>query len=75
MLRFPIARRWRLWKHSWVLFAAALATHLTTASAWAQKPASLPGEDNGMIQAGVALGIAVLVCIPAFVNPKRSHHR
>ena len=39
----------------------------------AQTTTNVPEDDGGMLQWGVALGIAVLVVLTGFLNPKRSH--
>ena len=44
-----------------------------TSSALAQRSARLPEEDNGLIQWAIGAGIVILIGIPAFLNPKRSH--
>ncbi len=53
--------------------AAFAVQAVFAATARAQAPATLPGEDGGMLQWVVAGGIAVVVCLTAFLNPKRSH--
>ena len=51
-----------------------LLTSIILASpAMAQERATLPGEDGGALQWGVALGLAVVVLLTGFLNPKRSH--
>jgi hypothetical protein len=42
-------------------------------SAWAQRPARLPEDESGILQWVIAAGIAVVICVTAFLNPKRSH--
>ena len=32
-----------------------------------------PGKDKGILQWVIMLGIFILICIPGFMNPKRSH--
>lgn len=43
------------------------------APAFAQMDARLSGEDKGILQWVVALGIVILMAAIAFMNPKRSH--
>lgn len=50
-----------------------LAMDLMATTAWAQKQGRVPGEDAGWLQWGIALGLVVVVCVSAFLNPKRSH--
>lgn len=40
---------------------------------WAQEPGALPKEDKGIVQWVVAVGLILLICASAFLNPKRSH--
>ncbi len=60
---------------SWAAVAmATVSLHTMAGSAWAQKPARLPGEDEGgFIQWGVAIGLMIVIMASAFINPKRSH--
>ncbi len=53
--------------------AGLLIMHLTAATAWAQKPGVIPDDDAGWLQWGIAAGLTVVICLPAFLNPKRSH--
>ncbi|HNQ21963.1 MAG TPA: hypothetical protein PKK06_02605 [Phycisphaerae bacterium] len=59
----------------WVLACAVAggALLLSPVVALAQKEASLPEKDNGLIQWAVAAGIVILIAVVAFLNPKRSH--
>jgi hypothetical protein len=50
-----------------------LAVHLLAATAWAQKLGRIPDEDGGWLQWIVAAGLAVVILLSAFINPKRSH--
>lgn len=52
---------------------AAVAALAWTAQAQAQAPLSIPESDGGFLPWAVAGGIAALVVVPAFLNPKRSH--
>ena len=52
---------------------AAVIVHGTAVSAWAQKPIKPPEDDSGVLPWVVAAGIAVVICVTAFMNPKRSH--
>ncbi len=52
----------------------ALTAHLImAATVWAQKPGRIPDDDSGWLQWGIAVAIAIIVCVTAFINPKRSH--
>ncbi len=53
--------------------AIGLGVHLLASSASAQTPGNVPGEDGGYLQWAIALGLGVVVCATAFLNPKRSH--
>ncbi|MCC7292126.1 MAG: hypothetical protein IT449_08720 [Phycisphaerales bacterium] len=55
------------------LFFASLAVLAPTLPAFAQQRWSPPNKDKGMLQWVVMLGILILICIPSFMNPKRSH--
>ena len=52
---------------------AAVVVHGTAVSAWAQKPIRPPEDEGGVLTWVVAAGIAVVICVTAFLNPKRSH--
>jgi len=52
---------------------AAIMLDLLGGTAWAQMPARLPDEDGGMLQWGVALGLAAIVLLASLINPKRTH--
>ena len=52
---------------------AAVIVHGSALSAWAQKPTKPPEGDSGILQWVIAAGIAVVICVTAFLNPKRSH--
>ena len=71
--RFWISWSLRLGRRYWVAAGTLLAMHVTAGSAWAQTAVRLPEEDKGLVQWAVALGIIILICIPAFMNPKRTH--
>lgn len=55
----------------WLVTACLVLANASTALA--QKSARLPEEDGGLIQWAIAAGIVILISIPAFLNPKRSH--
>lgn len=55
------------------MLAAAVVCLACPMSAMAQSPANLPGQDGGLITWGVAVGLAVIVLLTGFLNPKRSH--
>lgn len=38
-----------------------------------QEPGQLPNTDKGIVQWLVALGLVILICASAFLNPKRTH--
>ena len=52
---------------------AMLAVHMLAVSAHAQRNGKLPEEEGGLLQWCIAAGIVLVVCITAFLNPKRSH--
>jgi len=61
-------------KHFWFkTLLAAIVVQAVAVPAWAQKPAKLPEDESGVMQWVVAAGIAVVICVTAFLNPKRSH--
>ena len=55
------------------VLAAALALHMPAATAWAQRTARLAEEQGGVQWGiwGVALVVAIIVCLPAFVSIRR----
>ena len=54
--------------------AALLLVHGTAASAYAQRlQEALPDDDDKFIRWGIAAGVIVIIALPAFLNPKRSH--
>ena len=52
---------------------AAVIVHGSALSAWAQKPTRPSEGDGGFLPWVIAAGIAVVICVTAFLNPKRSH--
>ncbi len=52
---------------------AILGVHLSAASVWAQTPGRPPEAGSGILPWCIAAGIVLVVCITAFINPKRSH--
>lgn len=60
-------------RSGFVATAMVLAIHGTAANAWAQKQAGLPDDDQSLIRIGIAVGVIVIIGLPAFLNPKRSH--
>ena len=52
---------------------AMLAVHMLAVSAQAQRTGKVPDEDGGLVQWCIAAGIVFVVCVTAFMNPKRSH--
>jgi hypothetical protein len=55
------------------LIAGPVALCLSDGVAFAQQAARLPDEDGGLLQWAIAAGIAGVVLVTAFLNPKRSH--
>ena len=55
------------------VIAAAVAVHGAASEALAQKIAIPTDEDGGAMSWLIAAGIIVVVCLSAFINPKRSH--
>ncbi len=47
--------------------------HASTTVALAQRPGRLPGEDGGWLQWVAAAVLALVICLAAFMNAKRSH--
>lgn len=60
-------------RRRWGLIAAGLAVHLAAGTAWAQRASRVVDDDSGLLQWGITVGLAVVICITAFINPKRSH--
>ncbi len=58
-------------KSGWI--CAVAGTMLWSSVAQAQTPLSIPESDGGFLPWAVAGGIAVMIVVPAFLNPKRSH--
>lgn len=60
---------------AWVLRCVGLVLLLGSVAApvLAQDRWIPPNKDRGMLQWVVMLGVLILICIPAFLNPKRSH--
>lgn len=52
---------------------AVSACVLPSAPAVAQTQANLPNEDSGLLAWAIAAGLAVIVLLTGFLNPKRSH--
>ena len=60
-------------KSGLVATAMVLVMHWTAADAWAQRSTGL-GDDEGVIlRWAIAAGVVVIIGLPAFLNPKRSH--
>ena len=53
--------------------AAVLWILVAPATAWAQAPAAPAAEPNSGLTWGIAVGLAVVVLLTGFLNPKRSH--
>jgi len=60
----------RVWLNT---LLAAVVVHAIALPAWAQRPAKPPEDEITVMQWVVAVGIAVVICVTAFMNPKRSH--
>ena len=60
----------RMWS---VLGGAVVALHAMSSVVLAQDPARLPGQEPGFTNYMVAVGLVVVVCVTALINPKRSH--
>ena len=52
---------------------AAPTVMMLAPSALAQRTAQLPPPEGTLLTWGVAAGLLVVVCLTAFLNPKRSH--
>lgn len=50
-----------------------LAWHVLGVSAFAQRPGVLPNEDASFMPWIIAVGAVIVMALPAFRNPKRSH--
>lgn len=50
-----------------------VATLVWAAPAMAQRSAKPPGDDSVTMQWAIAIGLLVVIGLPAFLNPKRSH--
>ena len=55
------------------LLAGATAFHESATLVVAQTPASLRENKESWLPWVIAAALAVLVCVTAFINPKRSH--
>jgi len=53
---------------------AGCACSVLTQPALAQEPARIPEAEGSVITWVVAVALILLVCVTAFINPKRSHH-
>jgi len=49
-----------------------LTLHLATSTAWAQRAAKVAEDEKGWLQWGIAAGLAVVICVAAFISPRRS---
>ena len=56
----------------YALTAVIIVTGWTT-TLLAQAPVNIPEESGGMLDWAVAAGLAALVCVAGFWNPKRTH--
>jgi glycosyltransferase involved in cell wall biosynthesis len=61
-------------RRPWIVLLVGLAVQFAGASAWAQRPVhQMPEEESSLLPWGIALGLAAIICLSAFLNPKRSH--
>jgi len=65
--------RWRERITNWKCWPALAACTLFSSTALAQKPVPMDDESRSMLPWAIGLGIIILVCGSAFLNPKRSH--
>lgn len=61
------------WRGTLALVTFVGVVHLATAPVLAQAPGRLPGEDSGVWQWVVGLGLVAVVVAASFINPKRTH--
>lgn len=67
--------RLRGWVPVWTYGPAVAACTLFSDTVLAQKEVKMEDESGGgVLPWAIALGVIVLVCGSAFLNPKRSHH-
>ena len=55
------------------LTSATLVLMGWTTTAMAQTPVTITEEGGGMLDWAIATGLAAIVCVAGFWNPKRSH--
>jgi hypothetical protein len=55
----------------WLVALGMVALH--GSMALAQSPANVPEPEGTMVTWAVSAGLLVIICLPAFLNPKRSH--
>lgn len=55
------------------IFVMAISVHSVAGMALAQAPAELVPDEKGWLKWAIAAGILAVVCLPAFINFKRSH--
>jgi len=55
------------------LIASYVLLFTLTTPAFAQKPAQVAESEGGILPWLIAAGICGVICISAFLNPKRSH--
>lgn len=61
-------------RRSSVSLGTAMVTVLAFAApALAQRSAKPPGDESVTVQWAIAIGLLVVIGLPAFLNPKRSH--
>ncbi|MHC4697802.1 MAG: hypothetical protein ACYTFA_13810 [Planctomycetota bacterium] len=71
--RLQFGRMARALRNCCAVVVGAVATHLASSPAWAQKPGRVPGDGAGFYPWAIAAGIIVVICVAGFLNPKRSH--
>lgn len=68
-MRGSMRRAGRFW--AWAPAVVVLFTEVP--AVWAQKVATLPKQDRGILQWVIAIAAAGFICAAAFMNPKRTH--
>jgi hypothetical protein len=68
-----MSRQAKRFIHRAMTVGAVAAVTFFSTPAFAQEPARLPGEDNGVFQYIATFALGALILGAAFLNPKRSH--
>ena len=71
--RLRLACGWVGARHRRPAVVAILAVHMHAVSVQAQQTGRLPNEEGSVLHWCIAAGIVFVICITAFMNPKRSH--